>query len=102
MKTSTCGEKKIVQAIDRLLKKVEDEVMKGAEKVLAKALETATHSWDLAKAPKDPVLQIPRWRMLPPSRPFCHQEIEILWTNSEPPCSRTSRDMSQRLERALT
>src|SRR3954469_14413167 len=39
--------KKISAAIDRLLKKIEDEVMKGAEKVLEKALETAATSWDL-------------------------------------------------------
>ena len=39
--------KTISEAIDRLLKKIEEEVMKVAEQVLEKALQTAAASWDL-------------------------------------------------------
>src|SRR5207302_1562008 len=39
--------KTISEAIDRPLKKIEEEVMKVAEQVLEKALQTAAASWDL-------------------------------------------------------
>src|SRR5207253_2740402 len=39
--------KTISEAIDRLLRKIEEEVMKVAEQVLEKALQTAAASWDL-------------------------------------------------------
>src|SRR2546427_2415698 len=44
------SKKQISEAIGRLLKKIEDEVMKAAEQVLEKALQTAAASWDLKES----------------------------------------------------